>query len=83
MDLIEFKCNIRQFSSVPLTRPRMSPWALNLRVFFKILKGVKIDAVHPEFLTCDEKYRGLFLTGSMLTEFAKRPEYELSKSFLG
>jgi hypothetical protein len=33
-------------------------------------------------VTCDEKYRGLFLPEAMLREFAKNPEHELSESFL-
>ena len=82
MDLVEFKRNIKQVGAFKALED-VALRALNLGVFFKILKGVKINAVHPEFLKCDEKYRGLFLTEGMLTEFAERPEYELSKRFLG
>jgi len=81
MDLTEFKRNIEQFGAVKALED-VALRALNRGVFFKILKGVKIDAVHPDFLKCDEKYRGLFLTEGMLAEFAERPEYELSRGFL-
>jgi len=81
MDLTEFKRNIKQFGAVKALED-VALRALNRGVFFKILKGVKIDAVHPDFLKCDEKYRGLFLTEGMLAEFAERPEYELSRGFL-
>jgi hypothetical protein len=81
MDLNEFKRNIKQFGALNAIED-VALRALNLGIFFKILKGVKIDAVHPEFLKCDEKYRGMFLNEGMLREFAERPEYELSKRFL-
>jgi hypothetical protein len=81
MDLNEFKRNIKQFGTFNAIEDAALR-ALNLGVFFKILKGVKIDAVHPDFLKCDEKYRGLFLNEGVLRKFAERPEYELSKRFL-
>jgi hypothetical protein len=81
MDLSEFKRNIKQFGASKALED-VALRALNLGVFFKVLKGVKVDTVHPEFLKCDEKYRGMFLSESMLNEFAERPEYELSKKFL-
>src|SRR5579872_4129421 len=81
MDLTEFKRNVKQFGAVKALED-IALRALNLGVFFKILKGVKIDIVQPEFLKCDEKYSGLFLTEGMLAKFAERPEYELSRNFL-
>jgi hypothetical protein len=81
MDLSEFKRNIKQFGASKALED-VALRALNLGVFFKVLKGVKVDTVHPEFLKCDEKYRGMFLSESMLNEFAERPEYELSRKFL-
>jgi hypothetical protein len=81
MNLNDFKRNIKQYG-VFKTFEDLALRALNRGVFFKILKGIKIDAVHPELLSCDQKYHGLFLTESMLAEFAKHPEYELSKRFL-
>ena len=81
MDLNEFKRNIKQFGAFNAIED-VALRAVNLGVFFKILKGVKIDAVHPDFLTCDEKYHGLFLNESMLRRFGERPEYELSNNFL-
>jgi hypothetical protein len=55
---------------------------LNQLFFCRILKGLKVSQSKPEFLKCDEKYRGLFLDQAMLMEFAGRPEYELSTNFL-
>ena len=81
MDRSEFNRNIKQFGAFNALED-VALRALNLGVFLKILKGVKIDAVDPDFLKCDEKYRGLFLNEGMLKQFAERPEYELSKSFL-
>jgi ribosomal protein S18 acetylase RimI-like enzyme len=81
MDLSQIKRNIRQFGPSK-TFEDVAFRALNRGIFVRILKGVKIDAVNPEFLKCDEKYRGLFLNEAMLTEFAEGPEYELSKRFL-
>jgi hypothetical protein len=82
MDLSDFKRNIKQVGAFK-TFEDVALRALNRGVFFKILKGIRIDAVHPELLSYDQKYHGLFLTESMLAEFAKRPEYELTKRFLG
>ena len=49
----------------------------------KILKGVKIETVQPEFLECDSRYRGEFLSQPVLTEIARNsPEYDMSESFL-
>jgi hypothetical protein len=81
MDLIEFNRNIKQFGAVNAIED-VALRALNRGFFFKILKGIKIDAVHPDFLKCDEKYRGLFLNEGMLRKFAERPEYDLSVRFL-
>ena len=81
MDLNEFKRNIKQFGAFNAVEDAALR-AVNRGVFFKILKGIKIDAVHPDFLKCDEKYRGLFLNEGMLRGFGERPEYELSNSFL-
>ena len=81
MDLIEFNRNIKQFGAVNALED-VALRALNRGFFFKILKGIKIDAVHPDYLKCDEKYRGLFLNEVTLREFAERPDYDLSKSFL-
>lgn len=81
MDRIEFNRNIKQFGAFNAIED-LALRALNRGVFFKILKGIKIVAVHPDFLKFDEKYRGLFLNEGMLREFAERPEYDMSQKFL-
>jgi hypothetical protein len=55
---------------------------LNRLVFFRILKCLKIDSVNPEFLECDGRYHGLFLSESALRTFTTKPEYEISAEFL-
>jgi hypothetical protein len=56
---------------------------LNLFLPAKILKGVRIDTVHAEFLKCEPPYHGEFLSEALLTEIIRnRPEYEMSESFL-
>src|SRR5450756_1737442 len=55
---------------------------LNRIVFFKILKCININRVDPEFLKCDEKFRGLFLPDVTLRELAKNPDRELPETFL-
>ncbi len=56
---------------------------LNVAVPARILKAIKIEAVHPEFLQCDKPYRGEFLSQAVLTEVVRdRPEYEISENFL-
>jgi GNAT superfamily N-acetyltransferase len=56
--------------------------SLNQFCFFRILKGLKIEKVNPQFLECDEKYSGMFMSQSMLKELVELPEYELSENFL-
>jgi hypothetical protein len=49
----------------------------------RVLKGVTIRTVDPEFLKCDKPYRGGFLSESQLGELVRnRPEYEMSGQFL-
>ena len=81
MDLSEFNRNIKQFGTLNALED-VALRALNRGFFFKILKGIKINAVHADFLKSDEKYRGLFLNEGMLWQFAERSEYDLSKQFL-
>lgn len=58
--------------------------AINRLMLVKILKGVKIETVQKEFLECDSRYRGGFLSQDVLTEIARsHPEYDLPESFLG
>ena len=56
--------------------------AVNRVVFCKILKGVTIQRVSPEFLDCPDGYRGAVLTETQLREFARNPEHQLPESFL-
>jgi hypothetical protein len=81
MELTQIRRNVKQFGTVK-TVEDVALRALNSGVFFKILKGLKIDTVQPEFMHCDSKYRGLFLSESMLAEYAGNPQYEISRSFL-
>src|SRR5258708_4816483 len=56
---------------------------LNVAVPARILKAIKIEAVHPEFLQYDQPYQGEFLSQALLTEVIRdRPEYEMSESVL-
>src|SRR5580693_437828 len=55
---------------------------LNRLVFFRILRCLKIDSVNPEFLQCDGRFHGLFLSESALRTFTTKPEYEISAEFL-
>ena len=56
--------------------------SLNQLLFYRILRGLKIENVRPEFLECNKKFRGTFMSESMLTEVVEQPEYELSHRFL-
>jgi hypothetical protein len=56
--------------------------AINRIMLFKILKAVKIETVDPAFLTCDERFEGMFLNPTLLSEFASNPIYELTPEFL-
>jgi len=56
--------------------------SLNQLLFYRILKGLKIEKVRPEFLECNNKYRGAFIRHSMLMDLARQPEYELPQTFL-
>ena len=56
---------------------------MNRFVSARILKGVRIETVHAEFLKCDKPYNGQFLSESLLAEITRnRPEYEMSERFL-
>jgi len=49
----------------------------------KVLKGVRIDQVDPEFLRCEQKYQWLSLSEEALRELTQgHPEYEMSEKFL-
>jgi hypothetical protein len=81
MDLNQIHRNLKQLGTAK-TIEDVALKTLNQVFFFRILQGLKIEKVDPEFLNCHEKYRGLFLTEAMLMGFADRPEYELSRRFL-
>jgi hypothetical protein len=67
---------VKTFQSVGLR-------ALHRLAGARILKGVKLDAVDPEFVKCDKPYHGQFLDQALLTELTRNhPEYEMSKRFL-
>ena len=71
-----------ELHGVPATLADFGVSAVNRVVFLKILKGVTIEKVSPEFLECPDGYRGALLTESQLRELAKNPEHLLSKEFL-
>jgi hypothetical protein len=73
--------NIRTFGVVK-TVEDLTLRAINRAAILKILKGIKIEKVDPEFLRCDNKYQGQFLDQAMLTEFAKDPRNDLTAAFL-
>ena len=56
---------------------------LNRLAAARILKGVAIETVDPEYLKLDKPYRGDFLSEAVLTEVVRnRPEYEMSERFI-
>lgn len=81
MDLSQIGRNIKQIGAFT-TFKDVAFRGLNRVVFFKVLKGVKIDMVNPDFLKCDAKYRGLFFDEALLRELGKNPENELPARFL-
>lgn len=56
--------------------------AINSFIPYKVLKGVTISQVNADFLKSPDGYTAMFLSPSMLREFAKDPVYELSERFL-
>src|SRR5689334_19099148 len=48
----------------------------------KVLKGVTIDTVNPEFLKCDERYQGSFIPEDRLRQFVADPANQLDDLFL-
>ena len=67
---------------VPATLADLGVSAVNRGVFLKILKGVTIEKVSPEFLDCPDGYRGAILTEAQLRAFSANPDHLLSKTFL-
>lgn len=81
MNLATFKGNIRNFG-LSRALADVAIRAANRVVLLKVIKGVKIETVDPAFLKCDEPYRGMFLTETMLRKFAADPKNELRDDFL-
>jgi hypothetical protein len=77
----EDRLNIKQVG-VSKTLEDVALRALNTVAFFKVLKGVTIEAVNSKFLNADEQYHGSFLSEDRVRQFAEDPAYELSQSFL-
>lgn len=71
-----------QLFGLPATLADLGVSAVNRVVFFKVLNGVTIQRVSPDFLDCPAGYRGAFLTETQLREVARSPEHGLTKSFL-
>ncbi len=55
---------------------------INSIVMVKILKGVSIERVDPEFLRCPERYAPMLLTEKLIREFARDPEGDMPDNFL-
>lgn len=49
---------------------------------YKVLKGISISRVDPDFLKCPDGYTAMFLSQSMLRHFAGDPIYQMPASFL-
>jgi hypothetical protein len=81
MEFSEIGRNFKQYG-LSRTLGDIALRASNQIIYFRILKCVRIDAVNPEFLKCDDNYCGQFLNAAMLEKFAKSPEYEISEQFL-
>src|SRR2546428_12646288 len=81
MDLSGIGRSVKPFGALK-TLADIALRALNRLILFKIFKAIRIETVDPAFLTCDQKYRGLFLDGAMLMGLAADPQNELPLSFL-
>ena len=55
---------------------------LNRIVFVRIVECLAIESVDPDRTQCSQRFRGLFLTESMLRTFSNNSANELSESFL-
>jgi len=81
MDKSEIASNLKHHGTFKMVED-IAFRSLNKFVFFRVLKAMKVETINPEFLKCNENFRGLFLPEGMLRNFARNPEYELSDRFL-
>ncbi len=82
MQLKDVVDEYRRFGAIK-TFQDLSLRALHRSVKARVLKGIKIETVDPEYLKCDKPYRGEFLSEAQLTEITRgKPEYEMSERFL-
>jgi GNAT superfamily N-acetyltransferase len=56
--------------------------AINRVVFFKILKGIKVEAVNPDYLETDQDFQWQFLSKVQLEELADNPDHDIDASFV-
>jgi len=56
--------------------------AVNTVMVLKILKGMDVSRVEPEFLRCPEGLHAAFLSPATLRRFASDPKYDMSASFI-
>ncbi len=54
----------------------------NSVVLCKVLRGVSIERVEPEFLNCPGKYTPRFLSESLIRDLARSPENEMPEGFV-
>src|ERR1051326_7011090 len=81
MDRTELGRNIKNAGAIKAFQDVICR-GVNRFAFYKVLKGVKLDQVDPEFLECDPRFQSRFLTEATLREYSKNPEAELPKPFL-
>ena len=82
MKLNDIVREFQRFGAVK-TLQDLSLRAANRAASARILKGIRIETVNPEFLKCDKPYWGGFLGERELAEVARNhPEYEITESFL-
>ena len=56
--------------------------AVNRVIFLKVMHSMKLETVHPIYMTAPERYQGTFLDYAQLKEFERMPEYEFPADFL-
>jgi hypothetical protein len=81
MDFVTLQRNIGRFGASKALYD-LALRALNRGLFFKILKGLRVTAVDPDYLNCDDKYRFIPLDEGTLKRFAGASEYELTETFI-
>jgi len=55
---------------------------INRVVFCKILKGIKVETVNPDYLETDQGFQWQFLSKAQLEELANNPDHDITAGFL-